>query len=194
LETALVSGAVVDQQGQVVSGFNGTVYMTVYDKVQQRQTLANDEESAERYFATQTRQLFKGTASVINGLWTIQFVLPRDIDFSYGFGKMSFYAEDGEVDGAGYFNNFAVGGVSEGGISDDTPPVIDLFMNDNHFLSGGITDANPDIYAELSDDHGINVSGTSVGHDIEAVLDGDDAHSFILNDFFQAALDDHTRG
>lgn len=194
LETALVSGAIVDQQGQVISSFNGTVYMTMFDKVQQRRTLANDEQSVERNFATQTRQLFKGTASVVNGWWTIEFVLPKDIDFSFGEGKMSFYAEDGEVDGAGFFNNFIVGGVSEGGLNDDTPPVVKLFMNDNNFISGGITDANPDIYAELSDDHGINVSGTSVGHDIEAVLDGDDVHSFILNDFFQAALDDHTQG
>ncbi|HXR79802.1 MAG TPA: hypothetical protein VN763_02745, partial [Saprospiraceae bacterium] len=113
---------------------------------------------------------------------------------SYGFGKMSFYADDGQVDAAGSFSDFIVGGVSEDGLTDDTPPVIDLYMNDNHFLNGGITDANPDIYAELSDDHGINVSGTSVGHDIEVVLDGDDVHSLILNDFYQAGLNDHMRG
>jgi hypothetical protein len=67
-------------------------------------------------------------------------------------------------------------------------------MNDNQFVSGGITDPNPDIYIELSDDNGINVSGTSVGHDIEATLDNDDRNSLILNDFYLAALNDHTRG
>jgi len=194
LETAVVSGIITDRNDQLLSSFNGTLYLTVFDKPQIRKTLSNDEQSPERNFTTQTRQLFKGTASVVSGVWTIEFVLPKDIDFSYGNGKMSFYAEDGQIDAAGNYNGFIVGGVDDGGLVDDTPPVIDLFMNDNHFLSGGITDANPDIYAELSDDHGINVSGTSVGHDIEAILDGDDVHSFILNDFYQAALNDPSHG
>jgi hypothetical protein len=194
LGSAVVSGSILDHHDQVLTSFNGTLYLTVFDKVQQRRTLANDDGSSERTFSTQTRQLFKGTATIVAGIWTIEFVLPKDIDFSFGEGKMSFYAEDGQVDAAGFFNDFVIGGVSEEGLSDDTPPVINLYMNDNHFINGGITDANPDIYAELSDDHGINVSGTSIGHDIEAVLDGDDVHSFILNDFYQAALDDHTRG
>jgi len=194
LGSAVVKGVVTDQNDQVLTSFNGTLYLTVFDKVQQRQTLANDEASTERNFATQTRQLFKGIANVDSGQWTIEFILPKDIDFSYGFGKMSFYAEDGQIDAAGFFNDFIIGGVSKDSLVDDTPPVIKLFMNDNHFIDGGITDADPDIYAELSDDHGINVSGTSIGHDIEAVLDGDDVHSFILNDFYQAALNDHTQG
>ena len=194
LETVFVTGEVLDPDNQLMTSFNGTMYLTVFDKVQQRKTLANDEKSSERNFASQTRQLFKGAASVESGLWSIEFVMPKDIDFSYGFGKMSFYADDGQVDAAGSFSDFIVGGVSEDGLTDDTPPVIDLYMNDNHFLNGGITDANPDIYAELSDDHGINVSGTSVGHDIEVVLDGDDVHSLILNDFYQAGLNDHMRG
>ena len=194
LGSAIVSGVILDHNDQVLTSFNGTLYLTVFDKVLQRRTLANDETSTERTFATQTRQLFKGTATVEAGIWTISFVLPKDIDFSFGNGKMSFYAEDGQVDAAGFFSDFVIGGVSEDGLSDDTPPVINLYMNDNHFIDGGITDANPDIYAELSDDHGINVSGTSIGHDIEAVLDGDDVHSFILNDYYQAVLDDHTRG
>ncbi len=194
LEAAEVSGIIQDHQGSLLSSFNGDINVTVFDKPQIRRTLANDAASSERLFTTQTRQLFKGTASVVNGAWTISFVLPKDIDFSYGKAKMSFYAEDGETDASGYFTDFLVGGVSQEGLSDDTPPVIKLYMNDDHFLDGGITDANPDIYAVLSDDHGINASGTSVGHDIEAVLDGDDVHSFILNDFYQAALNDPSRG
>lgn len=194
LEKTVLRGQILNDQDELLPSFNGRLYLTLYDKVQVRHTLANDESSAERNFATQTRQLFKGTASVVNGEWTIEFVLPKDIDFSYGNGKMSFYAEDGETDASGYFSGFIIGGVSEGGLSDDEPPVIELYMNNEHFKSGGITDASPDIYAVLMDDNGINVSGTSVGHDIEAILDEDDRNSLILNDFYQAALDDYTHG
>ncbi|MEO5906653.1 MAG: type IX secretion system sortase PorU, partial [Saprospiraceae bacterium] len=194
LEKSSLTGLIVDDNGQVLSDFNGKIFLTVYDKVQARKTLANDEDSSERFFNVQNKQLFKGAATVIAGQWFIEFVLPKDIDFSYGSGKLSFYAQNGITDAAGYFTSFNIGGVSSGGLADDEPPVIQLYMNDDNFVSGGITDQDPDIYIVLSDDFGINVSGTGVGHDLEAVLDGDDKNSLILNDFYQAALDDYTRG
>lgn len=194
LEKATVSGTILDDNGEILTSFNGKIFLTVFDKVQIRKTLANDADSKVRDFKTQNRQLFKGAATVTNGQWTLEFVLPKDLDFSYGAGKMSFYAHNDITDAAGNFNSFVIGGVSSEGLSDDQPPVLRLFMNDENFVSGGITDADPDIYIQLMDDYGINVSGTGVGHDIEAVLDNDAQNSFILNDFYQAALDDYTRG
>jgi hypothetical protein len=194
LEGTIITGEIRNRLGQKVSDFNGTIYVTLFDKAQVRKTLANDEKSAVRNFTTQTRQLFKGTASVINGEWSIEFVLPKDIDFSYGFGKLSFYAENQVNDASGYFKDITVGGVHDGGIVDDVPPVVELFLNTNSFRSGGITDNSPAIYAEISDDYGINVSGTSIGHDLEAILDGDDRNSIILNDFYQATENDHRKG
>ncbi|MBP7238856.1 MAG: type IX secretion system sortase PorU [Saprospiraceae bacterium] len=194
LEKASVSGIITDHNGAIISDFNGEIFLTLYDKVQTRKTLANDEDSSERSFNTQVKQLFKGTATVHEGNWSIEFVLPKDIDFTYGPGKIGLYAQNGVTDAEGYFTDFIIGGVSTEGLADDNPPVIKLFMNDENFIFGGITDANPDIYIQLSDDNGINVSGTSVGHDIEAVLDNDDKNSFILNDFYQASLDNYTKG
>lgn len=194
LEKSTISGVVTDDNGEVLTSFNGKISLTVFDKVQVRKTLANDEDSFVRNFVTQDRQLFKGAATVSSGTWTIEFVLPKDIDFNYGNGKMSFYAENGVTDAAGYYSAFTIGGVSPDGLTDDKPPVIQLYMNDDNFVSGGITSANPEIYAVLSDDFGINVSGTGIGHDVEAILDNDDKNSFILNDFYEASLDDFTRG
>lgn len=194
LEKTRISGYVAGHQGEILTDFNGLLYLTVFDKVQVRKTLANDEGSSVRPFNTQNRQLFKGTASVEAGLWTIEFVLPKDIDFSYGNGKLSMYAQNGITDATGYFTDFIIGGVSKEGLTDDEPPLVKLFMNDSNFVFGGITDANPDIYVQLSDDNGINASGSSIGHDIEAILDGDDINSFILNDFYAASLNDYSKG
>jgi hypothetical protein len=198
LEKSTLTGVIRDDQGQIMSNFNGELTLTVFDKVQVRKTLANDvigsDISIERTFNTQEKQLFKGKATVQGGYWTIEFVLPKDIDFAYGNGKLSFYAEDNMNDAWGAFTDFIIGGVSAEGLADDQAPVINLYMNDNQFVFGGITDANPYIYAELMDDFGINVSGTGVGHDIEAILDGDDKNSFILNDFYEASLDNYKKG
>jgi len=48
---------------------------------------------------------------------------------------------------------------------------VKLYMNDNKFVSGGTTDADPKIYAEVSDSSGINTVGNGIGHDIVAILD-----------------------
>lgn len=194
LEKASVSGTIVNHQGEILTDFDGQLFLTLFDKVQVRKTLANDESSSVKSFASQTRQLFKGTATIVAGTWSIEFVLPKDIDFVFGQGKMSLYAHNGITDASGYTTEFIVGGVSSDGLADDLPPVIKPFMNDSNFISGGMTDSHPDIYIQLSDDNGINVSGTSIGHDIEAILDGDDRNSIILNDFYQASLDDYASG
>jgi hypothetical protein len=194
LGKAKVSGEIHYALGDILSDFDGVIFLTLFDKIQIRKTLANDAGSPVRDFTTQNRQLFKGSATVHAGVWSIEFVLPKDIDFTYGPGKMSLYAHNNSTDAAGYFTDFIIGGVSQEGLADDQSPVVKLYMNDEHFISGGITDKNPYIYAILSDDNGINASGTSVGHDIEAILNADNRNSIILNDFYQAALDDHTRG
>jgi hypothetical protein len=77
LETVIVTGEVLDPHNQLMTSFSGTLYLTVFDKVQQRKTLANDEKSSERNFASQTRQLFKGACFVESGLWSIEFVMPK---------------------------------------------------------------------------------------------------------------------
>ncbi|MBK8491182.1 MAG: T9SS type A sorting domain-containing protein [Saprospirales bacterium] len=47
---------------------------------------------------------------------------------------------------------------------------------------------------QLEDDLGINVVGNSIGHDLTGVLDENTQKTFLLNDFYEATLDDYTRG
>jgi len=44
-------------------------------------------------------------------------------------------------------------------------------MNDTNFIFGGTTTSTPSLYAQINDESGINTSGTSLGHDITAVLE-----------------------
>ena len=46
----------------------------------------------------------------------------------------------------------------------------------------------------MYDQSGINTVGNGIGHDITAVLDGNTANPYILNDFYEAEKDDFTRG
>jgi hypothetical protein len=193
-ESVTIEGEVTDVQGNLLTGFNGNVYPTVFDKPQTVNTLANDPSSQVTAFSTQTNALFKGKASVQNGRFSFSFKVPKDINYQFGNGKLSLYAENGVQDGNGYFTGFIVGGAGNGGGNDNEGPTIKPYLNDEKFVNGGITNQNPVLLVKLSDSSGINTVGTGIGHDIVATLDNDPRQFFILNDFFQGDLDSYQQG
>lgn len=195
LEKVSVAGEVRDKNGILLSNFNGKLFSTIYDKKRTEYTLANDQGSLVQGFQTQTQVIFKGTASVTNGKFTFEFVVPKDINFEYGAGKMSFYATD-EIsqDAAGVLEDFIIGGADAGGISDMEGPLIQIFMNTEDFVFGGITDPEPTLLVTLHDESGINIVGNSIGHDLEGILDSDSKNSIVLNEFYEATLDDYSSG
>ncbi|MBK5270532.1 MAG: type IX secretion system sortase PorU, partial [Bacteroidia bacterium] len=193
-ETIVMEGEITDVQGSLLTNFNGNVYPTVFDKPQTINTLANDPTSQVTSFSTQTNSLFKGKASVINGKFSFTFKVPKDINYQYGNGKLSLYAEDGKKDANGFFTGFIVGGAGNGIGGDNEGPEINPYLNDEKFVNGGITNQNPVLIVKLADSSGINTVGTSIGHDIVATLDNDNGKFFILNDFYQGNLNSYQQG
>jgi len=187
-------GVVTDNFNTVLNNFNGSLSTTVFDKPIDKKTLDNDNFGIVMTFDTQDSKLFRGKSTVENGIFNFEFIVPKDIKIAYGKGKMSFYAENGETDNAGFNFDVVVGGINENAPEDTLGPEIKLFLNDESFIDGGNTNTSPNLIAVLSDNSGINTSITAVDHDIVAVLDGDTSNPIILNDFYQTELDDFTNG
>jgi hypothetical protein len=146
-------------------------------------------------FLLQKNILYKGKVSVSGGRFELKFFVPKDIQYQYGHGRISFYAEDGQAqDATGWFENFILGGSTDSLFSDAEGPAIQLYMNDTLFRDGGVTDENPTLLAYLSDEHGINTTGNGVGHDLVAYLDEDRSHPIVLNDYFEADVNSFTSG
>ncbi len=82
-EKILIEGEVTDISGNLLTGFNGTVYPTVFDKPYTINTLSNDPGSPVTNFQTQNHVLFKGKASVLNGRFSFDFKVPKDINYQY---------------------------------------------------------------------------------------------------------------
>src|SRR5690606_23124999 len=116
------------------------------------------------------------------------------INYSFDFGKISYYAENGSFDALGSDTRVYVGGVDPNGINDDIGPDIDIFLNDENFVNGGITDETPQLIVKVFDENGINAVGNGVGHDLTAILDGESARPIILNDYFTSDLDSYQSG
>jgi hypothetical protein len=187
-------GIVTDDSNAVLTNFNGTLSTTVFDKLIDKTTLDNDGFGVEMPFDTQDSKLFRGKSTVENGVFTFDFIVPKDIKIAFGKGKLSFYAENGEIDKAGSNFDIIVGGINENAPEDTLGPEIKLFMNDESFIDGGNTNASPNLIAVLFDASGINTSITAVDHDIVGILDGDTSNPIILNDFYQTELNDFTNG
>ncbi|WP_179345380.1 type IX secretion system sortase PorU [Winogradskyella ursingii] len=195
-----LAGEVVDGGGNLLSNYNGTLTATVMDKDIQRQTLGNDGVQDNNGliildFNTLGEIIFKGQATIENGQFEFDFIVPRDIGIPVGNGKVSFYAknENSTSDQTGANFDVQIGGINEDAPEDNIGPVINLFMNDENFVSGGITNESPTLLAKLQDANGINTA-SGIGHDITAIIDGDETNPVVLNDYYQANIDDYTNG
>ena len=187
----------IQHNGIKLNNFNGIVYPKVYDKRRDFQTLGQDE-SPEFVFDLQKNLLFKGKSSVENGDFSFSFIVPKDINYDFGNGKISLYAK-GHIQGQfcdalGYNFDMVVGGTSFEYIKDFEGPQIELFMNDTNFIFGGITDANPSLYAILYDESGINTVGNGIGHDMLAVIDEESSNPIVLNDFYESNINSYKSG
>ncbi|MDT0294016.1 type IX secretion system sortase PorU [Mesonia ostreae] len=189
-----VAGELVNQGGSLLSNYNGELSTTIFDKRIDRTTLNNDDTDFFD-FTTLGEIIFRGRASVNNGKFEFDFVAPKDIAIPVGNGRMSFYAEKGNalVDNKGYNNDIVVGGINEDAPEDNIGPKIKLYMNDESFVSGGITNSSPFLLAKLEDENGINTA-SGIGHDLVAILDGNETEPFVVNDFYETELDDFMRG
>jgi hypothetical protein len=184
----------VRQDGVKLSSFNGVVYPTVYDKPVNVTTLENDPEGSNPYtYSSQKSAIYKGKASVVNGEFSFEFIVPKDISYTFGNGKLSYYADNGMEDAAGYEFNVVVGGAADGALTDTEGPDVAVYMNDETFVFGGITDENPFLFIQLEDENGINTVGNGIGHDIVASINEDES-SFKLNDYYEADLDSYQSG
>lgn len=178
---------------QILDEFEGILYPVFYDKAKKISTLANDPRSAVFQFDLQQEILYQGTAEVKKGRFSFSFVVPKDIIYSYGTGKLSLYATDGQTDAAGSFSGFVLGGFDENNI-DQIGPALDIYLNAKPFINGSVTHNNPTFYADLFDESGINSFGVGIGHDIVAQLDGPVKESLILNSYFIQEMNDFRRG
>jgi len=196
LQRVTVEGQVLRPNGQPAEEFNGILSPTIYDKRTVARTLGQDRTSPIVEYEIQKNVIFRGRATVEAGRFSFTFVVPRDINYELGRGKISYYGSDERalIDATGAYEAIAIGGTDPDAALDEEGPQVDVFMNTEDFAFGGITNEAPTLLVLLEDENGINVVGNSIGHDLEAVLDEDTQNTFLLNDFYESEIDDYRRG
>lgn len=196
LSFATLKGVVKNRNNQKATDFNGILDITIFDKKTEATTLGNDSKSYSQKFEVLRSTIYKGKATVTNGDFQVEFLVPKDISYVPGNARISYYVYNEETDGGGSFEDFAVGGASDTLFEDSQGPDLNLFMNDEKFVFGGIVNDEPLLLVNLKDLSGINTSGNGIGHDLIGTLykDGIEIDRYVLNEFYEGALDSYSSG
>ena len=200
LTVQTIQGYVVDEYGDTATWFNGPMDITIWDKMQQMITNDNDvvdeDKKQRRYFNDYPNILISGKTQIVDGVFEYTFMVPKDIRYNYGNGRIAYYAYDEttQEEGVGYFEDFVIGGSSSVEIVDTIGPDIRLYLNNPAFQDGDKTYEFPHFYADIYDEHGINTVGSGIGHDLLLIIDEDPKQTFVLNDYFTAQSNSYQQG
>lgn len=186
LERTNIKGVVKDVYGNIMSDFNGIIHIDFYDKESVFNTYGNQTE----VFTYRLRNsiIYSGKSQIVNGEFNVEFILPKDINYSYGKGLISLYAYSDSVDAQGSFSNIIVGGMNQNADIDNAGPEIKIYIDDEKFVDGSMTNENPLLIAYIKDANGITTSGAGIGHDITATLSGATNKTYTLNQFYESPL------
>ena len=193
-EVVTVKGHIEGDNGLKDDTFNGLIYPTIMDNVELvtclnnpfRETNGND--TADPFtFNARMKMLYTVADSVQNGQFTFKFPIPLDNNYSGEEGLISLYATSNDhlQEAHGSNSQFRVAGTSEEMSQDTIGPVISpVYLNTEHFASGDVVNETPLLMAYLSDKDGINMTGSGIGHDIEAMIDNNELTTYSLNSYF----------
>lgn len=105
-----IDGEIQDRTGVLQSGFNGNVDVVIYKQKTKHTTLGNDSglvvgADYPMDFFEWDDTLFTQNVSVVNGHFSLAFIVPALIDSGFNIGKIVYYAEDGSTDADGCYQN-----------------------------------------------------------------------------------------
>jgi len=180
----------IEKETTTQTNFSGKLTLTLYDE--EVFLVTKGDENPPFNYSERSNVLFRGEASVTQGFFQLQFVMPKNIPSEKITGKFSAFATSNVEFANGSNLNSLIGGLESDPASDNTPPSIRLFLGDTTFIPSGIVGPNTKIVALLEDESGINISGNPTGNEIIASLDN--GPDFILNDCYSANLNTYKNG
>ncbi len=183
LSDVKIKGSVRRQDGKT-NLINGEAVINVYDS--ERSVYYQEMDFTVKQ---QGGLLFKGRASVNNGLFQTQFVVPKDISYENKNGKIIAYFSSSSADGIGYSSNIVVGGTSFTTPNDDKGPEIEIYFDDEKFENSYLVNPDFTLIIKLKDQTGLNTSGIGIGHKLEAVLNDELSKTYDLTNSFVGDLD-----
>lgn len=187
---------VVDETGNKIDQFNGVVNAILKDKKVDVFTKGNNAGIKPYTYKDNPNTLYSGSTAIKNGTFELQMIIPKDINYNVGFGRLSMYAYDTNNgwDAMGANDSLLIGGSSPNIEPDEIGPSIALSTNGNKYKDGYKVNPRPMLYVDLSDPSGINATGSSIGHNITLTIDDNTKNVISLNSYFKYGVASCTDG
>lgn len=183
LQRVKVTGSILRPDSTFWNDFNGSIHVKIFDVDRDMDVI--DFVIYHFRFKLDGGIIFTGRTQVVNGKWSVEFIVPKDISYTKGTGKILTYFYDNINEGSGFSNMFVIDGIDSTAVVDTTGPEIKLFLDSRNFRSGDIINQNSKIIADFFDESGINLTGT-IGHKIEAIFNNDESKKIDLTQYYNS--------
>ncbi|MGE5796730.1 MAG: type IX secretion system sortase PorU, partial [Ignavibacteria bacterium] len=191
LSKVKLAGTIKRPDNAVWEDYNGEAVLSIFDSERNTRIIERiDTLYTNIYNITLPGGiLFNGKISVFNGKYSAEFVVPKDISYENKKGKVLVYFYNNLTDGIGITDRPIIGGSDNSVINDGKGPEIEIYYDNAG--TGSSTIINPDsrLIVNLSDETGINTSGTGIGHKLEGVLNDNESSPIDFTEFFTGDLD-----
>jgi len=185
LSKTRIVGKVLKSDNTLWSDFNGEGILTFYDS--ERTVLL---EAIDNFPVTMPGGIiFNGRISINNGVFIADFIVPKDISYENKKGKIVLYFQNSSVDGIGYASNVIVGGTDYSVTDDGTGPEMEIFFDSAENSNGYLVNPDATLIVKLSDQTGLNTTGTGIGHKLEGVLNQQLNTPIDFSNYFTGDLD-----
>ncbi len=179
-----IDGTILKPDNTPWTDFNGEGILSIYDSERKVMiTTINYEVNISGGL------IFNGRVSITNGKFSESFIVPKDISYENKNGKVILYFLNNSVDGLGYTNRIIVGGTDSSLSNDGKGPDIEIFFDDVAYNNGYLVNQNPNLIVKLSDETGLNTTGTGVGHKLEGILNQKLNSPLDFTNYFTGDLD-----
>jgi hypothetical protein len=181
LSKVTLEGEIVNlETGLLKNNFNGKILISVFDKPSEVSTIG--QKTSKFYYKIYRNKVFEGQVNVTNGAFKVNFIVPKDINYQLGQGRVNFYAvsKDSTTDATGSYEELMIGGSENITNNDTEPPKVELSVDENNIFTAKISDAS-----------GINISQAGLGH--EMILTLNDTMQVVVNQYFTSE-EDYTKG
>lgn len=170
---ATVSGIISKQDGTVDTEFNGNITIDLYDAERVITTYGQGSKGQSISYNDRDKRLSSVTLKVKDGQWSGTLRVPPEIQGNYTPAMIACYAwSDNGQEAQGTTENLYVYGFNNDAELDEEAPVIEQFyVNSPNFTNGGLVNSSPVIFARISDESGINISDSGIGHSMTLTID-----------------------
>jgi hypothetical protein len=182
LQKVEIKGRVLNPDSTFWSTYNGEITIKVFDV---DKNIIFYDFGYPFFFRLDGGTIFKGKTNVVNGRWSIKFIVPRDISYTTGNGKLTAYFSDKFTEGSGFSDRFVLNGIDTNAIVDTMGPIIHSYVDSRNFRNGDIVNQNTKIIADLYDISGINLTG-QIGHKLEAILNDNENSKIDLTSYYNS--------